>query len=199
MNAMTRSEGGATLERGELKGSRAAFIKLTVLRMRRTYRHAVCHHLFAKFGAIVEGRLDRASQHSSNWSPNFSFIILIFSSQEAAAAPSRVLCRLADALFAGLRPESAAAVLSWVASRVGSGDAATPPPAREGAVGADAAGACLAVGSAAAATVAKSAETAPIATVSLGRARGCAWACFVGRGRALAGGATTSCGRMDGR
>jgi hypothetical protein len=143
--------------------------------------------------------LYRAAQHSSNWSPNFSFIILIFSSQEAAAAPSRVLCRLADALFAGLRPESAAAVLSWVASRAGSGNAATPPPAREGAVGADAAGACLAVGSEAAATVAKSAETAPIAAVSLGRACGCAWACFVGRARVLAGGGTTSCGRMDGR
>ena len=131
--------------------------------------------LFANFGANVEGRLYRAAQHSWNWSPNFSFIILTFSSQEAAAAPSRVLCRLADALFAGRRPESAAAVLSCCVSRAGNGDAATPPPAREGAAGADSAGAdaadaCLAVRSAGAATAAESADTAPIAAVSLGRA-----------------------------
>ena len=155
--------------------------------------------LFANFGANVEGRLYRAAQHSWNWSPNFSFIILTFSSQETAAAPSRVLCRLADALFPGRRPESAAAVLSCCVSRAGNGDAATPPPAREGAAGADAAGACLAVRSAGAATVAKSAETAPIAAVSLGRACGRAWACSVGLARAPAGGAATSCGRTDGR
>ncbi len=137
-----------------------------------------------------------AAQHSSNWSPTFSFIILIFSSQETAAT-SRVLCQLADALFTGRRPESAAAVLSWDVSRTG--DKATFSSAREGATGADAAGERLAVGSAGAASVAKSAETVPIAALSLGRACGCAWACFVGRARALAGGAKTSCGRMDGR